>query len=348
MSEVRTRFAPSPTGALHVGGAHTALFAWLFARHEGGKFILRVEDTDEVRSTPESLQAIYDGLKWIGMDWDEGPDVGGPFASYVQSERLDIYQEKIDQLLESGRAYKCYCTPDELEERREIMRKRGLPPRYDGRCRDLSEEQCAAFDAEGRDFCVNFTMLETGVTVINDIVRGEVSFDNSLMGDFVIQKTSGYPTYHMAVVVDDHLMEISHVIRAEEHLSNTPRHVQLMDALGFAPPQFAHLPIIMGTDHTKLSKRHGAVNLMDYAARGFLPEAMCNFLALLGWSPGSEEEIFTLDEIVERFTLEAVSKSPGVFDIEKATWLNGEYLKLTSASDACKFLRPSSISKVSF
>jgi len=340
MSEVRTRFAPSPTGALHVGGAHTALFAWLFARHEGGKFILRVEDTDEVRSTPESLQAIYDGLKWIGMDWDEGPDVGGPYAPYVQSERLDIYQEHIDRLMESGRAYRCYCTPEELEERREIMRKRGLPPRYDGRCRNLSDDERAAFEAEGRDFCVNFAMQEAGATVINDIVRGEVSFDNSLMGDFVIQKTSGYPTYHMAVVVDDHLMDITHVIRAEEHLSNTPRHVQLMEALGFEPPRFAHLPIIMGTDHTKLSKRHGAVNLMDYAAQGFLPEAMCNFLALLGWSPGSEEEIFTLDEIVERFTLEAVSKSPGVFDIEKATWLNGEYLKLADAESLADLLTP--------
>jgi glutamyl-tRNA synthetase len=340
MSEVRTRFAPSPTGALHVGGAHTALFAWLFARHEGGKFILRVEDTDEVRSTPESLQAIYDGLKWIGMDWDEGPDIGGPYAPYIQSERLDIYQQHVDRLMESGRAYRCYCTPEELEERREIMRKRGLPPRYDGRCRGLSDDQRAAFEAEGRDFCVNFAMQEAGATVINDIVRGEVSFDNSLMGDFVIQKTSRYPTYHMAVVVDDNLMDISHVIRAEEHLSNTPRHVQLMDALGFAQPRFAHLPIILGTDRTKLSKRHGAVNLMDYADRGFLPEAMCNFLALLGWSPGSEDEIFTLDEIVERFTLEAVSKSPGIFDIEKATWLNGEYLKRAKAEQIARDVEP--------
>ncbi len=340
MSEVRTRFAPSPTGALHVGGAHTALFAWLFARHEGGKFILRIEDTDEVRSTTESLQAIYDGLNWIGIDWDEGPDVGGPYGPYIQSERLETYQGYIDQLIENGHAYRCYCTPEELEERREIMRRRGLPPRYDGHCRDLSDEQQAGYEEEGREWCVRLRTPETGTTVIDDIVRGEVSFDNALMGDFVIQKTSGYPTYHMAVVVDDCLMKISHVIRAEEHLPNTPGHVQLMDALGFERPLYAHLPLIMGTDHTKLSKRHGAVNLMDYADKGFLPEAMRNFLVLLGWSPGAEEEILDLDQTIERFTLEAVSKSPGVFDIEKATWLNGEYLKRIDAAILVEELLP--------
>ncbi|MCD6361469.1 MAG: glutamate--tRNA ligase [Armatimonadetes bacterium] len=340
MSEVRTRFAPSPTGALHVGGAHTALFAWLFARHEGGRFILRIEDTDEVRSTPESLQAIYDGLKWIGLDWDEGPDIGGPFAPYVQSERLDIYQKYIEQLFEEGRAYRCYCTPEELAERREIMRRRGLPPRYDGRCRDLSDDERARFEEEGRPWCVRLRTRETGTTVINDIIRGEVSFDNALMGDFVIQKTSGYPTYHMAVVVDDYLMQVSHVIRAEEHLSNTPGHIQLQEALGFERPQYAHLPLIMGTDRTKLSKRHGAVNLMDYAEQGFLPEAMRNFLVLLGWSPGSEEEILDLDQMIERFTLEGVSKSPGIFDLEKATWLNGEYLKLSDAEYIAELLLP--------
>lgn len=340
MADVRTRFAPSPTGALHVGGAHTALFAWLFARHEGGKFILRIEDTDEVRSTPESLQAIYDGLGWIGIDWDEGPDVGGPFAPYIQSERLETYQRYIDQLVEDGRAYRCYCTPEELDERREIMRRRGLPPRYDGRCRDLSAEQCARFEAEGREWCVRLRTREAGTTVIDDIVRGKVSFENALLGDFVIQKTSGYPTYHMAVVVDDYLMQISHVIRAEEHLPNTPGHVQLQQALGFERPLYAHLPLILGTDRTKLSKRHGAVNLMDYAAQGFLPEAMRNFLALLGWSPGSEAEILSLEEMIAKFTLEGVSKSPGVFDLEKATWLNSEYLKLADADYLADLLLP--------
>jgi len=340
MSEVRTRFAPSPTGNLHVGGAHTALFAWLFARHEGGTFVLRIEDTDEVRSTEQSLAAIYDGLHWLEIDWDEGPDLGGPHGPYIQSERLDIYQEHIARLIDSGRAYRCYCTPEELEERREIMRARGLPPRYDGKCRVLTAEEAARLDAAGREFCVRFRVDDEGVTVVEDLVRGEVSFENALMGDFVIQKTSGYPTYHLAVVVDDHLMNITHVIRAEEHLPNTQAHLQLMDALGFAPPRFAHLPLILGADRTKLSKRHGAVNLMDYREQGFLPEAMRNFLALIGWSPGSDEEILGLDELIDKFTLEGVSKSPGVFDLEKATWLNGEYLKRADAEYVADVIEP--------
>ncbi len=340
MSEVRTRFAPSPTGNLHVGGAHTALFAWLFARHEGGRFVLRIEDTDEVRSTAESLAAIYDGLHWLGIDWDEGPDVGGPHGPYIQSERLDIYEEHIARLIESGRAYRCYCTPEELEERREIMRARGLPPRYDGKCRALTADETRRLDAQGREFCVRFRVDDQGVTIVEDLVRGEVAFENALMGDFVIQKTSGYPTYHLAVVVDDYLMEITHVIRAEEHLPNTQAHLQLMEALGLAPPQFAHLPLILGTDRTKLSKRHGAVNLMDYREQGFLPEAMRNFLALIGWSPGTDEEILSLDELIEKFTLEGVSRSPGVFDLEKATWLNGEYLKRADAEYIADLIEP--------
>lgn len=340
MSEVRTRFAPSPTGNLHVGGAHTALFAWLFARHEGGKFVLRIEDTDEVRSTDESLAAIYDGLRWLGIDWDEGPDVGGPYAPYIQSERLEIYEDYIDRLIESGRAYRCFCTPEELEERREIQRARGMPPRYDRACVDLPEDQIQTWLAEGKPYCVRFRVEDEGTTVINDVVRGEVSFDNEVLGDFVIRKTSGYPTYHMAVVVDDYLMKITHVIRAEEHLSNTPSHVQLMEALGFDVPVFAHLPLIMGTDRTKLSKRHGAVNLMDYKEQGFLPEAMRNFLALIGWSPGTDEEILDLQQLIDRFTLEGVSKSPGIFDLEKATWLNGEYLKRADAEYLTELLLP--------
>jgi len=340
MSQVRVRFAPSPTGALHVGGAHTALFTWLFARHEGGKFVLRIEDTDEVRSTEESLAAIYDGLSWLGIDWDEGPDVGGPFGPYIQSERLERYNEQVERLLEDSRAYPCYCTPEELEERREIMRKRGIPPRYDGRCRNLTEDERQRLEAEGRKPCINFRVREGGTTVVKDLIRGEVGFDNALMGDFVIRKTSGYPTYHLAVVVDDYLMDISHVIRAEEHLSNTPRHLQLMEALDFEPPQFAHLPIILGTDRTKLSKRHGAVNLLDYQEQGFLPEAMRNFLALIGWSTGTEQEVLDLEELIEQFTLESVSKSPGIFDLEKATWLNGEYLKRADAEHVTDLVEP--------
>jgi glutamyl-tRNA synthetase len=340
MSEIRTRFAPSPTGNLHVGGAHTALFAWLFARHEGGKFILRIEDTDEVRSTEESLAAIYNGLKWLEIDWDEGPDVGGPHGPYIQSERLNIYHEQIDRLIESGRAYRCFCTAEELDERREIMRARGIPPRYDGRCADLTEEQTQMLLAEGKPYCVRFRTLQTGTTVIQDIVRGEVSFENDLIGDFVIRKTSGYPTYHMAVVVDDYLMGITHVIRAEEHLANTPSHVQILDALGFERPIYAHLPLILGPDKTKLSKRHGAVNLLDYRDQGFLPEAMRNFLAIIGWSAGAEQEILDHDELIAKFTLEGVSKSPGVFDLEKAVWLNGEYLKAADAEHLTSVLLP--------
>jgi len=340
MSEVRTRFAPSPTGNLHVGGAHTALFAWLFARHEGGKFVLRIEDTDEVRSTEESLAAIYNGLEWLEIDWDEGPDVGGPYAPYIQSERLNIYTEYINKLIDSGRAYRCFCTPEELEERREIMRARGIPPVYDGKCRNLSEEERELLLAEGKPYCVRFAVDKSGTTVIEDIVRGRVEFENELLGDFVIRKTSGYPTYHMAVVIDDYLMNITHVIRAEEHLANTPSHVQLIEALDFERPQYAHLPLILGTDKTKLSKRHGAVNLLDYKEKGFLPEAMRNFLAIVGWSAGAEQEILDHDELIEKFTLEGVSKSPGVFDLEKATWLNGEYLKAADAEYLTEILLP--------
>lgn len=340
MSQVRTRFAPSPTGNLHVGGAHTALFAWLFARHEGGRFILRIEDTDEVRSTEDSLQAIYDGLSWLGIDWDEGPDVGGPFGPYIQSARLDIYDEQFDRLVESGRAYRCFCTTEELQERREIMQARGIPPRYDGACRDLSADEQQTLLAEGKAYCVRFRVHESGTTVINDLVRGEISYDNAVLGDFVIRKTSGYPTYHMAVVVDDYLMNVTHVIRAEEHLANTPSHVQLMEALEFERPLFAHLPLILGPDRSKLSKRHGSVNLLDYREMGFLPEAMRNFLAIIGWSAGAEQEILDLDELIEKFTLEGVSRAPGIFDLEKATWLNGEYLKAADTVYLTDLLEP--------
>ncbi len=318
--EIRCRFAPSPTGYMHVGNLHTALFNWLFCRHEGGKFILRIEDTDEVRSTESALAVIYDGLRWLGLDWDEGPDVGGDFAPYVQSERLPIYQEYLDRLLEAGLAYKCYCTREELEEMRRVQQASGRPPRYDGRCR-------LARPREGAEACIRLKMREAGKTVINDLIQGEVVYENALVGDPVICKTSGFPTYHFAVVVDDYLMQITHVIRAVEHLPNTQIHVQLQDALGFPRPVYAHLPIILGADRSKLSKRHGAVSVTEYQQMGYLPEAMFNFLALLGWSPASEQEIFSREEIIQRFTLEACSKSPAVFDLEKAEWLNGEYIK---------------------
>ena len=341
MSEtVRTRFAPAPTGYMHVGNVHTALFAWLFARHHGGKFILRIEDTDEVRSTPEALEHIYAGLRWLGLDWDEGPDIGGPYGPYIQSQRLDIYRKYVDKLLAEGKAYECFCSPEELEERRKLMLARGIPPRYDGRCRELSPEERERLKAEGRPYAINFRVRETGTTVVHDLIRGDVAYDNSLIGDFVILKRSGYPTYHLAVVVDDYLMNITHVIRAEEHLSNTPRHIQLQEALGFTTPQYAHLPIILGPDRSKLSKRHGAVSMLEYAKMGYLPEAMFNFLALLGWNPGDEREILSREEIIERFSLENCSKSPAIFDLKKAEWINGEYMKILPPEEIARRLIP--------
>jgi glutamyl-tRNA synthetase len=312
---------------MHVGNLHTALFSWLTARSQGGTFVLRIEDTDEVRSTAEALDVIYNGLRWLGLDWDEGPDCGGPHAPYVQSERLDIYHHYLKRLEEQGRVYKCYCTPEELEQERQIMRARGLPPRYSGRCAKLSDAERKALEDEGRPACVRFRVKETGSTVIHDLIQGDVTYENALIADTVIVKTSGYPTFHFAVVVDDALMEITHVVRGVEHLPNTQIHIQLQEALGFPTPQYAHLPIILGEDRTKLSKRHGAVAVTDYAAQGYLPDAMFNFLALLGWAPGGEEEYLTREQIVERFSLSACSKAPAIFDLKKAEWLNGEHIK---------------------
>lgn len=336
----RVRFAPSPTGSVHVGHAHTSLFNWLFARHHAGAFVLRIEDTDEVRSTKESLQAIYDGLSWLGMDWDEGPDVGGPHGPYVQSERLDIYEQYYRKLLDAGRAYPCYCTPEELEERRQLMRARGLPPRYDNRCRGLTEAQRAELEGQGRQAALRLRMKDVGATVVHDLIRGDVPHDNSLIGDVVIRKTSGYPTYHFAVVIDDHLMEITHVIRAEEHLPNTVPHLQLMEALGIPPPQYAHLSLLMGHDRTKLSSRHGAVDLAAYREMGILPQAMVNFMALLGWSTGTDEEVLSVEEVIERFDLDRCSKAPSVFDLEKCEWLNGQHIRTAPMSQLTEIARP--------
>ncbi len=337
---VRTRFAPSPTGYMHVGNVHTALFAWLFARHNGGEFVLRIEDTDEVRSTDDALAHIYAGLRWLGLDWDEGPDVGGPHGPYIQSERLESYQAMVRGLVDAGRAYPCFCTPEEIDERRQLMLARGVPPRYDGKCKRVDPEERQRLMAEGKPYAVNFMMRETGTTTVTDLIRGEVDFENALMGDFVIQKRSGYPTFHMAVVADDHAMEITHVIRADDHLTNTPRHLQLMEALGIEPPQYAHLPIILGPDRSKLSKRHGAVSMIEYKEMGYLPEAVFNFLALLGWSPGEEREVMTREEIVELFSLDACSKSAGVFDIGKAEWINGEYMQILPPEEIAQRVLP--------
>jgi glutamyl-tRNA synthetase len=281
---VRVRFAPSPTGHLHVGGARTALYNYLHAKRNGGVFILRIEDTDAARSTPESLDAIYDGLRWLGLTWDEGPEVGGPHGPYFQSERRDLYRRHADALLASGRAYPCYCTAAELEERRAAQMSRGEPPRYDGRCRTLDAAGRAKMEAEGRGAALRFALPGPGEVAWEDVIRGRVAFRNEVLDDFVLLRSDGLPTYNFACVVDDQAMEISDVIRGDDHISNTPRQLLLYQALGFAMPRFAHVPMILGDDGSRLSKRHGATSVAAYRDLGYLPEAMVNFLALLGWS----------------------------------------------------------------
>lgn len=329
MSPVRVRFAPSPTGPLHIGGARSALFNWLFARHHGGTFIVRIEDTDLERSSRQSEENILNALRWLGLDWDEGVDVGGPYGPYRQTERLELYKKNADYLLDSGSAYLCYCTEEELAAERETLMAKGELPRYLGRCRCLDPDQRARLEAEGRRPVVRFRVPEDETVLVRDLVRGDVSFECSEIGDYIIIKSDGIPTYNFAVVVDDHDMAISHVIRAEEHLSNTPRQILLYDALGWETPEFAHVSLILGKDRSKMSKRHGATAIEQYKDRGYLPEALSNFLALLGWSPGIEEEVFSLDELKQQFTLERVAKSPAVFDLDKLNWLNGHYIRET-------------------
>ncbi len=325
---VRVRFAPSPTGYLHVGGARTALFNYLFARGQRGVFVLRIEDTDAARSTDESLGAILDSLRWLGLAWDEGPEAEGPYGPYFQSQRRGRYRLHAESLQAGGRAYPCYCTADELEARREAQLKRGEPPRYDGRCRGLDPAGRAAFEAEGRRAALRF-VLPAGAGEIrwDDVVRGAVSFQNEVLDDFVVLRSDGLPTYNFACVVDDHEMAITHVIRGDDHISNTPRQLLLYQALGWESPRFAHVPMILGDDGSRLSKRHGATAVAAYRGLGYLPGAMVNFLALLGWSPGDNQELFTLAELERRFALERVGSNPAVFNVEKLNWMNGQHLK---------------------
>lgn len=325
--EVRVRFAPSPTGPFHIGGARSALFNWLFARKMGGKLILRIEDTDLERSSRESEENIKAALKWLGMDWDEGVDVGGENGPYRQTERLDIYKKYTEKLLAEGKAYYCYCTDEELEEERQALIKEGKMPRYMGKCRNLTPEQIAAYEAEGRKPTVRFRVPADQQILVRDMVRGDVVFDSNNIGDFVIVKSDGIPTYNYAVVIDDALMHITHVIRAEEHLSNTPRQCLVYDALGFEKPVFGHISLILGKDHTKMSKRHGATSVDQYRQLGYLPEGIVNFLALLGWAPNSEQEIFSIDELIKEFSMERVAKNPAVFDIDKLNWINQHYMR---------------------
>ncbi len=330
MSSVRVRFAPSPTGPLHIGGARSALFNWLFARRYGGTFIVRIEDTDLERSSPESEENILEALRWLGLDWDEGVDVGGPYGPYRQTDRLEIYRRYAAILAEKGCAYPCYCTEEELAAQREELLKSGEQVRYNGRCRHLSSAERARLEAQGRKPALRFTVPEEKTVCVRDLVRGDVYFECSGIGDFIILKSDGIPTYNFAVVVDDHEMKISHVIRAEEHLPNTPRQILLYEAFGWELPAFAHVSLILGKDRSKMSKRHGATAVIQYRERGYLPEALVNFLALLGWSPGGEEEVISVEELKRVFSLERVSKSPAVFDPDKLNWLNGCYIRVSS------------------
>ena len=337
---VRVRFAPSPTGSLHIGGARTALFNWLFARNQGGAFLLRSEDTDVVRSTREAEAMVLRDLAWLGLDWAEGPDKGGPYAPYRQSERTEIYRKDAERLLAAGKAFYCYCTDEELEAHRKAQQKAGQAPHYAGTCRDLTEEQRAERRARGLPEAIRFRVPGTPVTFV-DRVRGEVTFPGDQVGDFVILRANGLPTYNFACVVDDAGMAISHVLRAEEHLSNTPRQIMLYEALGYAIPEFAHMSLILNPDRTKMSKRSGedATFVSEFRARGYLPEALLNFLVLLGWSWDGEQEIFTVPELIEKFSIDRVNNTGAVFDKDKLEWMNGQYLKAMpldpSASRAC-------------
>jgi glutamyl-tRNA synthetase len=316
MTQVRTRFAPSPTGYLHIGGARTALFNYLFARHYGGQFVLRIEDTDRERSTPEAIQAILEAMQWLDLDYDEGP--------FYQAERYPLYRGKIRQLVAEGKAYPCVCTPAELDAKRQLAQKEKRKPAYDGTCRP-PEGSIAALPVD-RPYTIRFRSPRDGSTVVNDVVKGQIVFDNRELDDLIIARTDGTPTYNFCVVVDDIEMKITHIIRGDDHLSNTPRQILLYQALGQSLPQFAHVPLILGTDKARLSKRHGATSVMTYREIGYFPEAVVNYLVRLGWSHG-DQEIFSRDELIEKFTLENVGKSAGVFNPEKFLWVNFHYLK---------------------
>ena len=326
MNQARVRFAPSPTGYLHVGGVRTALFNWLFARHEKGVFILRIEDTDRDRSTPEAIQAILDGMKWVGLDWDEGP--------IYQTARLAIYKEQADRLLAEGKAYLCYCTEEELEARRKEALARKELPKYDGRCRRRSGAAPAGVSPVTR-----FVSPQDGQTTVHDLIKGDVTFDNAQLDDLVIVRSNGMPTYNFGVVVDDARMKITHVIRGDDHLNNTPRQILLYRALGYEPPQFGHLSMILGMDKVKLSKRHGATSVLEYQEAGYLPEALVNYLVRLGWSHG-DQEVFSMQEMIEKFSLENITKSPAAFNPEKLLWLNGHYLKTADTKRVVEVLIP--------
>jgi glutamyl-tRNA synthetase len=324
MEAVITRFAPSPTGYLHIGGARTALFNWLFARHNGGKFILRIEDTDQVRSTEASIKAILDAMEWLGLEWDEGP--------YYQTQRMEIYREYLKKLLASGHAYYCDCSPEDLEERRKAAMAAGRKPKYDGRCRERGL-------GPGPNRVIRFRCPDIGATVLNDLIKGPIFFENAELDDLVIERSDGLPTYNFAVVIDDVTMNITHVIRGDDHVNNTPRQILIYQALGAPLPHFIHVPMILGEDRTRLSKRHGATSVMSYQEMGFLPEALVNYLVRLGWSHG-DQEVFSREELVRYFSFANVGKSPSVFNPEKLLWLNAHYIKEKAPKDLVPLVKP--------
>jgi glutamyl-tRNA synthetase len=325
MSQVRVRFAPSPTGLLHIGGVRTALFNWLFARQQNGVFVLRIEDTDQSRSTDESIQAIIEGMKWVGLDWDEGP--------FRQTERMNLYRSHAMQLLTKGQAYWCSCKAEELDARRKEAEAKGLSPKYDGRCRDRG------ITSPTGDAALRFKAPQEGETVVDDLIKGRIVFDNTVQDDLIILRSNGYPTYNFSVVIDDALMNITHVVRGDDHLTNTPRQIPIFQALGFSVPRFGHLPMILGSDKTRLSKRHGATSIMAYKEMGYLPEAMVNYLVRLGWSHG-DQELFTRQELIEKFSWKNVQTSPAVFNPEKLLWINAEYIKVSPPTQIAQALLP--------
>ena len=349
---VRVRFAPSPTGDLHVGNIRTALYDWAYARHTGGKFVFRIEDTDRERVTDEYINAAIDTLKWLGLQWDEGPEVGGPSAPYLQSQRLDIYADWAAKFLAAGDAYHCYCNSEELEASREAQKKANVAPGYDGKCRDISDEDRARYESEGRKPVVRMRMPD-GSTTFYDAIRGDITFDHNFVPDFVLVRADGSPLYTLAVAVDDVMMQITHVLRGEDLLSSTPRQIRVYQAMGVDPaeyPIFAHLPFVMGQDNAKLSKRNGEVSIAWYRERGFLPEAICNYLALLGWSPGDDKENISMQELTELFTIERVGKNPARFDMKKLEAINGDKIRELSADEliarALPFMESAGISLV--
>jgi len=335
----RVRFAPSPTGYLHIGGARTALFNWLFARRHGGTFILRIEDTDAARSSADMVEGILSGLRWLGLDWDEGPVVGGPHGPYVQSERLDRYRAAADRLVAERRAYYCYCAPDELAVRRETAQASGGGWMYDRACHRLPPDEVARRETAGMPRAVRF-LVPPGRTAFDDIVHGRIDVDHAHIEDFVVLRSDGLPTYHLSAVVDDAAMRVTHVVRGDDHISNTPKHVLLFEALGAVRPAFAHVPLIMGPDRKRLSKRHGATSVAEYEAQGFLPEAMTNFLALLGWSPGDDREVMSREELVAAFSLDGISGGNAIFSLDKLEWFNQQYIGRMRAAEILDRLAP--------